>query len=64
MKINAELQLRWEEVEQRRRELVEVETKLAHKERELASFVAQLQGSLGPVSELRPNEDGASRFGP
>ena len=46
--INAELQLRWEEVEQRRRELAEVETKLAHKERELASFVAQLQGSLGP----------------
>jgi DNA repair exonuclease SbcCD ATPase subunit len=47
VKINAEIQLRWEEVDRRERELAELEARLVRKERELASFVAQLQGSLG-----------------
>lgn len=48
VKVNAEIQLRWEEVDRRERELAELQARLALKERELASFVAQLQGSLGP----------------
>ena len=44
--MGVDLQLRIDELEKREKELVELEQRLARKERELQTYVAQLQGGL------------------
>jgi len=46
VKTGVDVQVRLDELERRERELVEMEQRLTRKERELAAYVAQLQGGL------------------
>jgi hypothetical protein len=46
VKTGVDLQMRLDELERREREIVEMEQRLARKERELQAYVAQVQGGL------------------